>query len=151
MRGQDARAMTRAKLDELGLHFIEAKTGKPRNIHWSETLAALIERCFDRNRARAKRYKFIESDYLFCGKSGRPLTESAVQSMLGRMKKQESRAIGDRPATSGAAMTGARRAPPIRRARVWARATRDLIFTIVTGILRRSNELVSYAPDFRIC
>jgi integrase len=88
MRGQDARAMTRKKLDELGLHFIEAKTGRQRNIHWSETLAALIERCFERNRARAKRYKLIESDYLFCGKSGRPLTESAVQSMLGRMKRQ---------------------------------------------------------------
>jgi hypothetical protein len=38
-----------------------------------EALAALIERGFERNRVRAKRYKLIES---------------AVQSMLGRMKKQ---------------------------------------------------------------
>jgi site-specific recombinase XerD len=88
MHGRDARAMTRAKLDALGLHFQELKTGKERNISWSETLTALIERCFERNRARAKRYKLVESDYLFCGKSGQPLTESAVQSMLGRMKKQ---------------------------------------------------------------
>jgi integrase len=96
MRGQDARAMTRKKLDELGLHFKEGKTGKQRNIHWSETLAALIERCVDRNRARVKRYKLIENDYLFCGKSGQPLTESAVQSMLGRMKKQGHRGpVGD--------------------------------------------------------
>jgi len=96
MRGQDARAMTRAKLDALGLHFKEGKGGKKRNIYWSETLAALIERCFDRNRARATRYKLIENDYLFCGKSGQPLTVGAVQSMQGRMKKQGHRgAVGD--------------------------------------------------------
>ena len=71
------------------MHFKEGKTGKQRNIHWSETLAALIERCFERNRGASQAgYKLIENDYLFCGKSGQRLTQSAVQSMLGRMKKQ---------------------------------------------------------------
>jgi integrase len=88
MRGQDARAMTRSKLDELGLHFEEGKGHKERNIHWSETLAALVERCFERNRGRARRYKLVENQYLFCGKSGQPLTGSACSSMLGRLKKQ---------------------------------------------------------------
>jgi integrase len=96
MRGQDARAMTRSKLDELGIHYREGKTDKKRNMRWSETLAALVERCFERNRGRARRYKLIENDYLFCGKSGGPLTASAVSSMWGRLKKQGHRgAPGD--------------------------------------------------------
>jgi hypothetical protein len=66
------------------------------SIKGSETLAALIERCFDRNRARVKRNKLIENDYPFCVESGQPLTESAVQSMLGRRKKQGHRGpVGD--------------------------------------------------------
>jgi len=47
----------------------------------------------------------------------------------------------DRLAIPGTAMIGARRARPTLRARAWARVTRDLKFTIATGILRRSIEL----------
>lgn len=96
MRGQDARAMTRQKLDELGLHFREGKTRKKRNMSWSLELEALVDRCFERNRARAQRYGLSENDFLFCGKSGRPLSASAHNSVLGRMKKQGHRgAVGD--------------------------------------------------------
>jgi len=88
MRGQDARAMTFSKLDQVGLHYEEQKTAKRRNMVWSDALRALVEGCRERNRARAKRYKLIANDYVFCGKSGQRLTRSAVDSMLGRLKKQ---------------------------------------------------------------
>lgn len=41
----------------------------------------MIKRSFERNRARARRYKLVEIDYLFCSNSDQGLTESAVQSL----------------------------------------------------------------------
>jgi hypothetical protein len=46
-----------------------------------EPAPATHHELFERNRTHATRHKMRESDFLFTGKSGQPLTASAVSSM----------------------------------------------------------------------
>lgn len=78
-RQGDLRAWKRADMREAGISYVESKTGKRRELAWSDALRFFVGRAL-------KRAQNAESDVLLVNKWGRPWTEWAIHSQLRRLK-----------------------------------------------------------------